>query len=126
MLLYHWRRSQVRRAKCMSLRPKHRPSLTLGIYIRSWKVFCKILSAGKRTFFPRELDKAGSIYIWQNGYSLSGAKECLFNYCSSSILGHTIGGSGLRREMPNIWRNKEVFKLNFQYWLSTQKLLKMG
>ncbi len=40
----------------------NRPLHTLGTYLMFWKVFCKILSAGKRTFFPRELDKAGSIY----------------------------------------------------------------
>jgi hypothetical protein len=57
-----WRRSRVRRAKCMASRPKYRPLHTLGIYLRIWKVFCKILTAGKRTFFPRELDKTGSIY----------------------------------------------------------------
>jgi hypothetical protein len=52
----------VRRAKCMALRPKYRPLHTFGIYLRFWKVFGKILSAGKRTFLPREFDKAGSIY----------------------------------------------------------------
>jgi hypothetical protein len=62
ILLYRWRRSRVRRAKCLVLRPKYRPLHTLGIYLMFWKVFCKILSAGKRTFIPRELDKAGSIY----------------------------------------------------------------
>ncbi len=62
ILLYRWRRSRVRREKCMALRPKYRPLHTLGTYLRFCKVFCKILSAGKRTFFPRELDKAGSIY----------------------------------------------------------------
>jgi hypothetical protein len=39
ILLYRWRRSQVRRAKCMALRPKHRPLHTPGIYLRFWKVF---------------------------------------------------------------------------------------
>jgi hypothetical protein len=53
ILLYCCRRSQVRRAKCMALRPKYRPLHTLGIYLRFWKVFCKILSSGKRTFFPK-------------------------------------------------------------------------
>jgi hypothetical protein len=46
----------------MALRPKYRPLHTLGIYLRFWKVFCEILSCGKRTFFPRELDTVGSIY----------------------------------------------------------------
>jgi hypothetical protein len=46
----------------MALRPQYRPLHTLGIYLRFWKVSCKILSAGKRTFFPRDLDKAGSIH----------------------------------------------------------------
>jgi hypothetical protein len=62
ILLYHWRRSWVRRANCMASRPKYRPLHTLGIYLRFRKVFFEILSPGKRTFFPRELDKAGSIY----------------------------------------------------------------
>jgi hypothetical protein len=57
LLLYHWRRSQARRAKCIALRPKYRPLHTLGIYLRFWNVFCKILSAGKRTFCHRELDR---------------------------------------------------------------------
>jgi hypothetical protein len=61
ILLYRWRRGRVRRAKCMALRPKYRPLHTLGIYLRFWKVFCKILSIGKRTFFPTELDKVGFI-----------------------------------------------------------------
>jgi hypothetical protein len=56
----------------MVLRPKYRPLHTLGIYLRFWKVFCKILSVGKRTFFSIELD---NIHIWQNGYSLSVAKS---------------------------------------------------
>jgi hypothetical protein len=42
VLLYHWRRSWVRRAKCMDFRPKYRPLDTLGIYLWLWKVFCKI------------------------------------------------------------------------------------
>jgi hypothetical protein len=42
ILLYLWRRSRVRRAKCMALRPKYRSLYTLGIYLRFWKVFCKI------------------------------------------------------------------------------------
>jgi hypothetical protein len=42
ILLSHWRRSQVRRAKCMALRQKYRPLHTLGIYLKFWKVFCKI------------------------------------------------------------------------------------
>jgi hypothetical protein len=46
ILLYRCRRSRVRRAKCMTLRPKYRPLHTLGICLRFWKVFCKILSAG--------------------------------------------------------------------------------
>jgi hypothetical protein len=62
ILLHRLRRSWVRRAKCMALRPKYRPLRTLGIYLRFWKVFCKSLISGKRTFFPRKLDKVGSIY----------------------------------------------------------------
>jgi hypothetical protein len=34
ILLYRWRRSWVRRAKCMALRPKYRSLHTLGIYLR--------------------------------------------------------------------------------------------
>jgi hypothetical protein len=62
ILLYRWRRSLLSRAKCMAVRPKYRPLHTLGTYLRFWKVFCKNLSVSKRTFFPRELDKAGSIH----------------------------------------------------------------
>jgi hypothetical protein len=128
ILLYHWRRSQARRAKCIALRPKYSPLHTLGIYLRFWKVFCKIISAGKRNFCPRELDKAVSIYdkmaiVYQ-------VQKVLINYCNSSILGHSVSGSGISREMLNIRQNKEVLKQNFQivwrYWLSTQPLLKMG
>jgi hypothetical protein len=58
----------VKGGKCIVLRPKLRPLHTLGTYLRFWKVFCKILSAGKSNFIPRELDKAGSM-SGQVGYS---------------------------------------------------------
>ncbi len=47
-------------------RPKHNSQNTIARVQESrsrfWKVFCKILSASKRTFYPGELDEAGSIY----------------------------------------------------------------
>jgi hypothetical protein len=68
IMLYCWRRSQVKGRKCMVLIPKSRPLHIHGTYLRFWKVFRKILSAGKRNFFPRELDMPGSM-SWQVGYS---------------------------------------------------------
>jgi hypothetical protein len=75
----------VRGGKCIVLRPKSRPLHTLGTNLKFWKVFCKILSAGKRTYFPRELDTARSM-SGQVGYSLSDAKSAYLNFAGLVFL----------------------------------------
>jgi hypothetical protein len=74
----------VRGGKCMVLRSKS----TLGTNLRFWKVFCNILSAGKRTFFLENLIRQdpclGKLAIVQR------CKECLLNFCGSSIPGHSV------------------------------------
>ncbi len=106
ILLHCWRRSRVRREKSIVLRPKSRPLHTLSTYLRGWKVFCKIFSAGKKSFFPRELNKAGSM-SGQVGYSWSGGMSAYLIF-EVPVLLNSQSGSVFRRQVPNIWQNTVV------------------
>jgi hypothetical protein len=85
ILLYCWRRSRVWRAKCMALRP----NIDLCILLAYTSGFGRF-----SVFFPRELDKAGSI---------CGKMAIVYQVQRVlSTLGQSVSGSGLRREMPKI------------------------
>jgi hypothetical protein len=65
--------------------------------------FLQIFNASKEPFLG-DLDKTGSM-SGQVGFiyiEFIRCKECLFNFCNSSILGHSVSGNGLRRGVLNI------------------------